>query len=533
MKAALYFLLTAAAAALYGQQIAGKVVNSVNGEPIRRAMVIARAQDTEHGPSYAAETDSHGQFSIGDMEPGSYLVSAERQGFHFQARGATGAPPPPLKLDRGQEMLDLLLRLIPTGVIAGRVTDDEGDPVRGAEVQAFVTAYVNGKKQLNSVDTVMSNEKGEYRLFGLTPGTFYVQASARDMRAQQNVPIRGAHPPEKPAPAYYPGVSDQNRAVPIEVAAGAELRGFDIRLSRQKTYSVRFKVTPGPNQGYWAMIGDGRNWGSGVSVNGDTAEVPGLTPGSHVVTIVQNVGDEQNYARVPVEIVDADVDGGALTFLPQMDVTGAVRADDKKTHPWENIRVGLRSETEAPNGFQNASGFHNTTVNADGSFALRKVPPDVYRVTAQFSSPVPGTYVKSIGAGDHDLADWKLDLTKETAPLNILLGTDVGAIEGIVKNAAGDPVVRARVNLIPGGGHAGRTDLTKFTFTDEKGEFNFKTVAPAQYRIFAWEDVPVGKPQDPEFRKRFETRSVLVKVEPDSHQKVEATAIPAAEARKP
>src|SRR5271170_3899701 len=98
MKTVLCSLL--AALTLHGQQIAVKVVNSVTGEPVRRAVVLARAQEAEHGQSYAAETDAKGQFTIGEMVPGSYLVSADHQGFHFQARGATGAPPPPLNWSR-------------------------------------------------------------------------------------------------------------------------------------------------------------------------------------------------------------------------------------------------------------------------------------------------------------------------------------------------------------------------------------------------------------------------------------------------
>src|SRR5277367_6588201 len=183
MKTVLCSLLIAMT--LHGQQIAGKVVNSVSGEPVRRAVVIARAQDAEHGQSYAAETDAKGQFAIADMAPGSYLVSADRQGFRFQARGATGAPPPPLKLEPGQEVKDLVLRLIPMGVIAGRVVDEEGDPVGGAQVQAFTTAYINGKKQLNQVTQVRCNEKGEYRLFGLTAGKYFVLASPNNSHGQQ------------------------------------------------------------------------------------------------------------------------------------------------------------------------------------------------------------------------------------------------------------------------------------------------------------------------------------------------------------
>ena len=521
MKTIFYLLFVVAG--LHAQQIAGKVVNSLNGEPVRRAVVIARAQDADHALSYATETDSHGQFAIGDMEPGTYLVSADHQGFHFQARGATGAPPPPLKLERDQKVQDLVLRLIPTGVIAGRVIDEDGDPVRGAEVEALVSTYGNGKKQLNPVDRVRSNDKGEYRMFGLTPGTFYIQASVQNMRGPQDMPVRGAHPPEKPAPAYYPGVSDEARAVPIEVAAGAELRGFDIRLSRQRAYSVHIKLPSKPDGShfFYATVAGGRQAFS----QGDVLDVVDLAPGPHVITVVQREGEKESYARVAVEIVDKDIEAGVQAFSPALDVSGVIRADDKKTHPWENIRVSLRPDGDAPNGPGSAA-------NADGSFVLRNVRPGTYHLTVQLIRPVPDTYVKSASMGDQQLADWKLDLTKETAPLSILLGTDVATIEGTVKNAAGEPVVRARVNLIPYGNSSGRMDQTKFAFTDDQGEFNFKSVAPAQYRIFAWEDVEQGRPQDPAFRKRFEDQSVLVKMEPNGHEKVQVTAITAAAAKK-
>jgi hypothetical protein len=529
MKTCLGFLLLAMT--LHGQQIAGKVVNSVNGEPVRRAVVIARAQDAEHGQSYAAETDAKGQFTIAEMAPGSYLLSADRQGFHFQARGATGAPPPPLKLEPGQEVNDLVLRLIPMGVIAGRVVDEEGDPIRGAQVQAFATAYVNGKRQLNPVNQVMSNEKGEYRLFGLNPGKFFVLASPNNWHGpQQDVSIRNPGLPLHPAPAYYPGVSDEARAVPIEVAPGAELRGFDIRLSREKTYAVHVKLPsmPDQNHNFYAFSSDSARSNNGQTFSADgTLTLMNLAPGSHVITVVQQEGEKQSFASFPVEIVNADVHLAADSFLPALDVKGMVRADDNKTHPWENIRISLRADTDSPYGVPSAN------VRADGSFVLRHIPPDNYRMTVQLINSVPNTYVKSMSVGDHQLVDGRIDLTKETGPLNILLGTDIASIEGTVKNTAGDPVVRARVNLIPYGSHTGRADLTKFAFTDDQGEFNFKGVAPAQYRIFAWEDVEVGRPQDPAFRKRFENQSVLVKMEPNGHQKVEVTAVTAAAARKP
>src|SRR5258708_31767213 len=75
-------------------RVEGRVINSLNGEAVRKATVVLRSHDQEHGLSYADETDGNGHFSIDDVEPGEYAVFAQRQGFGPQFTGATGAPPP-------------------------------------------------------------------------------------------------------------------------------------------------------------------------------------------------------------------------------------------------------------------------------------------------------------------------------------------------------------------------------------------------------------------------------------------------------
>ena len=72
-------------------RVEGRVINSLNGEAVRKATVILRAHDEEHGQSYADETDGDGHFSIDDVEPGEYAVLAERPGFALQ----TTAQPAP------------------------------------------------------------------------------------------------------------------------------------------------------------------------------------------------------------------------------------------------------------------------------------------------------------------------------------------------------------------------------------------------------------------------------------------------------
>jgi len=87
--------------------------------------------------------------------------------------------------------------------------------------------------------------------------------------------------------------------------------------------------------------------------------------------------------------------------------------------------------------------------------------------------------------------------------------------------------------LIAYGSHLGRTDLSRPGFTDEQGKFHLRNVAPGEYKIFAWEDVPVGAPQDPEFRKPFEKQGLTLKMEPNGQQTVELTTIVIAAQQRP
>jgi carboxypeptidase family protein len=87
-----------------------------------------------------------------------------------------------------------------------------------------------------------------------------------------------------------------------------------------------------------------------------------------------------------------------------------------------------------------------------------------------------------------------------------LKAMDVGTVSGTVQHANGEPAGRVRVTVIPDGANLGRDDLSRFAFTEEDGAYQVKDIAPGEYNVFAWEDVEVGAPQDPEFRKPFEKR---------------------------
>jgi len=203
--------------------------------------------------------------------------------------------------------------------------------------------------------------------------------------------------------------------------------------------------------------------------------------------------------------------------LPAADMKGTVRIEGKPATSLKDVRLNLE-----PEGVPFA-GVPHAEVKSDGSFELKRITPDIYRVTVSMPS---GFYLKAVRLGDEELADRRLDATRGAAgPLTVVLASDVGQIEGSVVLADGNPAASVRVTLFADGASAGRTELFKVVFTDDQGHFHFDKVPPAEYRLFAWQDVQPGGPQDPELRKKFEKQSGIVKLASNGHENVPLTAI--------
>src|SRR5690348_8241451 len=114
--------------------IAGQVLNTVSNEPLRRVtLLLMRADPTPGEPpvTYTTASDAGGAFSMKNIEPGRYRLTASRNGYVPYTYGARGAQRPGtvLSLARQQHVTDLSLKLTPHGVLTGRIMDDEGEPV--------------------------------------------------------------------------------------------------------------------------------------------------------------------------------------------------------------------------------------------------------------------------------------------------------------------------------------------------------------------------------------------------------------------
>jgi hypothetical protein len=160
------------------------VVNAATGDPVRKAQIVLENEDTEPEGNLHAITDALGYFAFKDVEPGSYHLSASRLGFMSTKYGGRSFEEPntSLSLTPGQRLRDIKIELAPQGVIAGRIVTEDGDPLPNTVVMALSSGSGRDKRELVPANRAYTNDLGEYRLYGLPPGRYYLSATYRGER---------------------------------------------------------------------------------------------------------------------------------------------------------------------------------------------------------------------------------------------------------------------------------------------------------------------------------------------------------------
>src|SRR5437773_353523 len=178
--------------------IAGRVLAADTGRPVKRARVFASAAELPGGRGIL--TDDTGLFQLAELPAGRYTLSVSKSGFvslsYGQRRPLQSGTP--LQLADGQEIKDNEFRLPRGSVIAGHVYDETGDPLPGVLVRVLRYQYQQGDKRLAPAGTAQTDDQGQYRVWGLMPGDYYVDAQSRI-----NLPFGG--PPGRGGPGGGPG----------------------------------------------------------------------------------------------------------------------------------------------------------------------------------------------------------------------------------------------------------------------------------------------------------------------------------------
>ncbi len=160
--------------------ILGQVVTGDAGTPVRRARVNLVGQELRG--QKATMTDDDGRFVFTLLPAGRYTVNASKVGYVNLAYGAKGAgrAGTPIQLADGQKLETKAMSLPKGGVVTGIVLDENGEAAPGTTVRAMRQVIRTGEKRLESAGTDTTDDRGQYRIYGLLPGQFVVYAQPRN-----------------------------------------------------------------------------------------------------------------------------------------------------------------------------------------------------------------------------------------------------------------------------------------------------------------------------------------------------------------
>jgi protocatechuate 3,4-dioxygenase beta subunit len=574
-----FFFLSASGLAQQQQAakagIEGTVLSAGTGQPVSGAQVtvtrlgsggpiIAETRTGRGGPRGGPEplallTDDNGKFSFQDLDAGSYRIQAVGNGYVQQAYGQrnAGAPGTPVTLSAGQSLKDITITLIPAGNISGRIRDSAGDPVVNVPVQLSRSTYnATGQRIYQQAGTVRTNDRGEYRIYWVSPGRYYLRAGSPSTGSDSvigmitSVMARGANGnPVPPTLGYvfYPGVTEIDAARAIDIQAGAELQAIDLTLpSKPRTYRIRGRVIdsrtgqPPRNASVTAIPNTPGLQIQGVGpadipklhysdLNG-TFEIGDLLPGGYtvMVSIFDPSGNASVTGTASAAIADSDVEGIDVTVVPAATIPGRFQIDGQLPQgvTMEGLRLVFTSAAGSGNGDMHFIGMPSP--DANGVFRLNDVSLGEYRFRLQ---PDYSVYIKEARFEGRDILNEPFRFSGSVSgSLDIVVAPMNGRVTGVVRDTQSQPAPASRAVLVPDRARQ-RTELYKAVFTDDSGRFTFSGIAPGDYKVFSWDGLEEYGWYDPELLAQSEARGRSVHVTENSTETIEVTLIPAGGAR--
>ena len=535
--------------------VAGRVLAADTGRPVKRARLMVAAAGRG---GRSVSTDDQGRYRVGELAAGNYTVTASKAGFVDGVFGQRRPlqPGTPLQLADGQAAVDVDVRLTRGGVITGRVVDEDGEPLARGMVTVQRYQYVRGERQLQPVGGDQTDDRGQYRVFGLPPGDYYVSATASGLgqaiaRGLQQLGAlgggpgpggRGAGPgplaalgvPADPeptgyAPTYYPGVVNAADAGRIAVGPGQEVGGIDLQIQLVALATVSGMVTgaedavavlllpqdttAGPLARLGGQMFTGRMQSDGTFI------ISSVPPGRYVA-IARSRGraGEPRVGSQTVVVNGENVEGVGLALQGGVTLSGNITVESSGT-PAPTDYSGFRVDAPEANPLPLGGGGRGGGILAggagrsekNGAFQIDNLLPGLHylRVTGggvQGQTQSSWT-VKAITVAGQDVTDQPIELKpgQNVDNVTVILSDRTTQISGTVRDARDAGMSALTVIAFSADPQHWRAQSRRIAAvrTDATGAFRIRNLPPGDYLIAVVDDVEQGEWFDPSYLEKL------------------------------
>ena len=501
MHSAILLLLMAAGLAAQTAGVAGTVTDQSTAKPLAGVnilLVTGNANNATNG--YGATSDAAGHFSVKDMKPGLYIMVVERVGYVQAAPKGSAIPIPTVTLKADQHVTDFKIEMQPRAIIAGRVVDEYGDPVQNVQIQLQTSEGQQPINVFGGPSSVNSDDRGEFRVL-TAPGKYYVQAMSRNYGQSGPAEIRtdgtsGA----SYAATYYPSSPNKEGAALVDVAAGADRTGVEIRLMRAgkpgapssglTLSGMVMGVPPGAQATVQMRFGDtaANMWNARNVTPGPDGKfsIGGLQPCNYRLYAQVTSKDAPMISQmVNGRLESTNESNIQLALAPAGEVTGTVEFVGGK--PAGKMSVKLEGTDSNYGNYDPATGLPlggaAVEIDKEGAFHMASPLPGKYQ--AKVEGIPENAYVQSVSLDGMASDDSTLDLSRGArgSRIKITVNSDGGQISGRVLDKDGDPVVSFIVMIFFGNDPEKVSQQGTNRVVDAK--YSYKRIRPGKYRLFA------------------------------------------------
>ena len=527
--------------------LAGRVfVDGTPKLPARRVRVTL-AEVSSGIPGQTTTTDDTGAFAFANLPAGRFELSAYKPAY---LRGNYGASRPdragtPLVVKAGEVINNLTITIARGGIITGAVRDTRGLPVPDVPVRVLRFGFnvLTGERTLGTSSggsSVTTDDRGEYRAYGLPPGMYLVlatpgppgrsggadiddirplssaelQQAMRTARASASNATSSPVPVPSPtaaarvnyAPVFHPGVTDIGAAARITLGLSEEKTAADISIQFVPTATITGKVTDPsgvlPRMLSLSLVPAGQQTellagaglrGTYTSVRPDGSYVfGGVAPGSYTIKASSAQGATRGLATPQTGMamwaaVDVTVNGSdlevPLTLQPGLTINGRVvfeGAQQPSTAEMQALQFRLIAQGSGGSLVSNSGG----RVDAEGRFTFADLTPGPYRFATQWSSPVSSKWaIKSSVAGGRDAFDAPVVVYPNLGPDWVVTYTDaLTTLSGVLTESSGRAATDYFILVFP-------TDRNYWM----PGSKRVRTLRPATDGAFSTTGLPDGE----------------------------------------
>ena len=502
-------------------RIRGRVVAADTGQPLRKAQVRATAPELRE--NRMTSTDAEGRFELKELPAGRYNLTAGKGSYVQLQYGQLRpfSPGKPLELRDGETIEKVDFALPRGGVVTGRVVDEYGEPVADVSVALNRYQYVQGRRRLTPSGRIATtNDIGEYRLFGLPPGQYYLSATLR------TGPMMDSDDRSGYAPTYYPGTPSAGEAQRISIGIGQTLNDMNVSLAPARTVRVSGTAldSSGKPLSGGAIIVTQASGGGFMSTMGTQIKpdgsfsLTGVAPGEYTLR-AQPMGpmggfgpatDANEFAVAHITVGSEDINGLLLAAARPVSVTGRIILPPGASfQPGTSRLIASPAETEMMPFGPPGGG----KINDDLTFEM-KVPPG--RSLVRLLARTAGDWsTKSERLNGVDVTDTGIEIRpgEDITGLEIELTNQQSQITGSVTNSRGQAVKDYSVVVFARDREKWTLPQTRYIRqgqADQEGRFKVTGLPAGEYYAVAVDYVDVGEANDPEFLDKIKDRATML-----------------------